>query len=392
MSVPRVDVLIAARNEEARLGECLDALRAQDYPAERLRVHVIDDRSTDRTASVAAERGVTVWRSPGRGQGAARNHGLAQSAGDLVGFLDAHCVPERSWVALLAASLDVADIGGAQGFIENTSVDPRVQAYLTASGMHANERVLEDTITGKRNIYPWMLGGNCMYRREAIAEAGGFNEHLEACEDVDLAWRVALLGYRFRYVPGAKVMHVDGRSWRGFVRKGLTYGRGAAQVAAMYRPDGAREKFAPAQVWSGRSGRWSSGLYYWLGYRQKEWQIRVTGGVPPAHRPASEALSRLRPPFQWTPGLALRISPDVVFWLREPEQASVIVHRPTRQRIVLDSAGDFIWRRLARGSARDQIVHELTGHYGIAPVTAASDLDDLVEELMAAGVIAAVTA
>ena len=35
-----------------------------------------------------------------------------------------------------------------------------------------------------------------MYRRAALNDAGYFNENLTACEDVDLAWRVVLLGYQ----------------------------------------------------------------------------------------------------------------------------------------------------------------------------------------------------
>ena len=50
--LPRIAVLVAARNEEARLGRCLDALLAQDYPADRIDIFVADDHSTDGTADV----------------------------------------------------------------------------------------------------------------------------------------------------------------------------------------------------------------------------------------------------------------------------------------------------------------------------------------------------
>lgn len=58
----RYGILIAARNEEAVLPYLLESLRAQDYPADRLRVFVVADNCTDRTAEVAALGGATVWR------------------------------------------------------------------------------------------------------------------------------------------------------------------------------------------------------------------------------------------------------------------------------------------------------------------------------------------
>ena len=50
--LPHVAVLVAARNEEDHLPRCLDALLAQDYPADRLHLYVADDHSADGTADV----------------------------------------------------------------------------------------------------------------------------------------------------------------------------------------------------------------------------------------------------------------------------------------------------------------------------------------------------
>ena len=123
-----------------------------------------------------------------------------------------------------------------------------------------------DTISGKRNLYPWILGGNSMYRREAVIEAGVFTESLRACEDVDLAWRVVLLGYQLNYVPSAKLVHYDCSSWHAFLKKGFHYGRGAGLLASIYAPHGGLNKFAPGRIWSTKRERLLSGLYLlgWL--------------------------------------------------------------------------------------------------------------------------------
>jgi chlorobactene glucosyltransferase len=49
---PHVTVVIPARDEEANIGHCLESLLAQDYPASRMRVIVVDDQSVDATAAI----------------------------------------------------------------------------------------------------------------------------------------------------------------------------------------------------------------------------------------------------------------------------------------------------------------------------------------------------
>ncbi|MBO0356434.1 glycosyltransferase [Hymenobacter sp. BT186] len=52
--LPRVSILIAARNEEAAIARCLTAIRQLNYPAHLLEVLLGDDASTDATSALAA--------------------------------------------------------------------------------------------------------------------------------------------------------------------------------------------------------------------------------------------------------------------------------------------------------------------------------------------------
>ena len=58
----RYAVLISARNEEAVIGQLVESLRGQDYPAEYLDVYVVADNCTDDTARVAGGAGAIVYR------------------------------------------------------------------------------------------------------------------------------------------------------------------------------------------------------------------------------------------------------------------------------------------------------------------------------------------
>lgn len=64
--LPSVAVVVAARDEEHTIGRCLDALLAQDYPAERLEIVVADDGSTDETAAVVRARIAALHRAAAR--------------------------------------------------------------------------------------------------------------------------------------------------------------------------------------------------------------------------------------------------------------------------------------------------------------------------------------
>ena len=57
----RYAVVIAARNEETVIGNLLDSIAAQDYPAELIRVFVVADNCTDGTAEVARRRGAFCY-------------------------------------------------------------------------------------------------------------------------------------------------------------------------------------------------------------------------------------------------------------------------------------------------------------------------------------------
>lgn len=57
----RYGILIGARNEEAVIGRLLDSIRANDYPADKVRVFVVAHNCTDRTAEIARSKGATVY-------------------------------------------------------------------------------------------------------------------------------------------------------------------------------------------------------------------------------------------------------------------------------------------------------------------------------------------
>ena len=85
---PTVSVIVPAFDAERFLGEALDGVLAQDYPAERVEVIVVDDGSTDATPQIAARYAaaddrIRVVHRPNGGQVAATNTALEHATGDV---------------------------------------------------------------------------------------------------------------------------------------------------------------------------------------------------------------------------------------------------------------------------------------------------------------------
>ncbi len=95
---PRFTVVVPAYNEEEFLGDCLDSLMKQDFDGD-YEVIVVDNNSTDRTAEIAASRGVTVVREENPGVCWARQCGTAQASGEIVISTDADTIFDQAWLS-----------------------------------------------------------------------------------------------------------------------------------------------------------------------------------------------------------------------------------------------------------------------------------------------------
>lgn len=99
-----VSVILPAKNEAEGLRRTLPALRQRMPGAELI---VVDDGSTDDTATVAAEHGATVLSSPySMGNGAAIKRGARAASGEVLVFMDADGQHDSASIAPLLAKLD----------------------------------------------------------------------------------------------------------------------------------------------------------------------------------------------------------------------------------------------------------------------------------------------
>ncbi|MCG8554500.1 MAG: glycosyltransferase [Proteobacteria bacterium] len=180
--LPRISVVVAARNEEKNLGRCLRALLSQTYLADRTQIVVVNDRSTDNTAVVLEEHRrqhsnfelVTIPSGTKRASPKkyALSKAISKASGDLIFTTDADCTPSPEWLADTVPLFgdNVGMVVGPAPFEEKDDPWNRVLALDNL----ANAVVSAGTVGW--NIGATCTGRNLAYRKEAFEEVGGFSE------------------------------------------------------------------------------------------------------------------------------------------------------------------------------------------------------------------------
>lgn len=112
---PPISVVIPCRNAEKTLGTCLASLKRQSHAPHE--IIVVDDASSDGTAGILREAGVSVVsRSEWGGAGVARSQGAARATGDIIAFLDSDCWAPDDWLEKILGAFDRdATLGGIGG-------------------------------------------------------------------------------------------------------------------------------------------------------------------------------------------------------------------------------------------------------------------------------------
>ena len=196
-------------------------------------VVMADNGSTDGVpeAAAAAGRGTLVRTGGNLGYGTAANHGAAYGSADWLVVVN----PDVEWApGSLDALVEAAGRhprGGAFGPLVQT---PDGRLYPSARALPSLGRGIGHALVGwawpgnpwtrayrqeaeavTERETGWLSGSCLLLRREAFDAVGGFDEgYFMFFEDLDLGERLAAAGWSSVYVPGSRVTHVGGHTWR----------------------------------------------------------------------------------------------------------------------------------------------------------------------------------
>jgi GT2 family glycosyltransferase len=217
-----VSIVVPTFNNARLLAQCLDSLAGLAYPREAIEIVVADNGSTDGTAGLLSSRYPHVKHTnlgENAGFAAACNRGASEASGEYLAFLNDDATVEPGWLDGLFAGLDA---GGEGAVCAASHIRSRDGREVEFSGASANLF----GVGRPRSAWGWpgsldmpgegshllfASGGAMLIHRRTFLDVGGFDPHFFAYfEDVDLGWRLWVLGHKVVYAPNAVVRHVGG--------------------------------------------------------------------------------------------------------------------------------------------------------------------------------------
>lgn len=231
---PRTSVTVAVctRNRAAQLPECLESLRALDYPGDRLDILVVDNAPSDESTRTIVERfpGFRYVCEPRPGLDWARNRAILESRGEIVAYTDDDVSVDPGWVrAVVSAFLQEAHAACVTGLVVPDEVDTDAQALFERYGGFGRgfeRQVFRVDVEGGHSaaqLYGgtgrFGTGANMAFRRSFFDEAGLFDPALDVGTpangggDLDMFFRVLKSGRALVYEPAATVRHRHRRDY-----------------------------------------------------------------------------------------------------------------------------------------------------------------------------------
>jgi cellulose synthase/poly-beta-1,6-N-acetylglucosamine synthase-like glycosyltransferase len=240
---PRVTIFVAAHNEEDVIQDCLENLMLVDYPADRMEVVPVNDRSSDRTREIID---AVAERFPGRirpfhrtggkpGKAAALKDATETVDTDFIIVFDADYMPSRGLIRRLMAPFFDPEVGAVMGRVVPLNVGANLLTRLLdlerSGGYQVDQQARMNL--GLVPQYGGTVGG---IRMSALRAVGGWHDDVLA-EDTDLTYRLLLGRWRTVYHNRAECYEEVPQSWSVRMRQIKRWSKGHNQ--AMVRHAGA---------------------------------------------------------------------------------------------------------------------------------------------------------
>lgn len=243
---PRVAILVPAWNEAAVIGSSIDRLLLLDYPADRLRIYVVDDASTDQTPDVVIAKGqenpgqVVHLRRKKGGEGKAHtlNHGLKQIlANDWMQALlimDADVIYEPDSLRKMTRHFADPEVGAVTAYIKEGSRPANwmkrfiAYEYITAqAAVRRSQNVL--------GAMACLAGGAQLHTRANLEKIGGQIDTSSLAEDTFTTFKTQLAGNKVVFDGNATVWAEEPADIDGLWKQRLRWARGNVQVSFRYK-------------------------------------------------------------------------------------------------------------------------------------------------------------
>jgi len=205
--LPTVSIIVAARNEEENILECIQSLDKLEYPEGLIEIILADDNSTDATGKIIDEfisdkpkfSKIIPTKAKGKlkGKTLAIANAIEFVSNEIILTTDADCTVSPTWAKRLASYYIDDRVALVNGITNQFEID-------NFSGMQSVDFIiLLSTASGTINIGKPMscIGNNMSYRKSVYEEVGGYeNLKFSVTEDFRLLMAIdKLKKYKILY-------------------------------------------------------------------------------------------------------------------------------------------------------------------------------------------------
>ena len=231
-------IIIASRNEEKFIENCIETLEDQEFDKSKYEIIVIDGQSEDNTVNIikklqAKNNNIALLSNPEKIASSAFNKGIEHSRGQYVFILGAHAVYPPNFIrksinTIIANNVDC--VGGRNINIGKGSLG-EVYAAVRNTAFGGG---LSPYRYSKRMQYVSTVAFGC-YTREVLKRVGGFNVSLVKNQDNDLNKRIIQIGGRILFDPDIEFYYFTRDSLKGIFKQMFGYGFWEAKLIKIDR-------------------------------------------------------------------------------------------------------------------------------------------------------------
>ncbi|MFL2982934.1 MAG: glycosyltransferase [Candidatus Neomarinimicrobiota bacterium] len=224
-----ISIITPTYNRADELGHLLDSISNQSINLDNVQCVISDDGSNDNTKRLIknwqekAKFDIIYINQNNQGPGAARNHGLEKSSGDLILFIDSDCEAHPQWIEKIIleyANNPFDACGGPDGAkndftLLQKAIDYSMTSFFTTGGMRGHsEKMLA-------KFYP--RTHNMGITRKIFDTIGGFGD-LRHGQDIEYSNRIRKSGAKIKFIKDALVYHRRRTSLMQFIRQVFNWG------------------------------------------------------------------------------------------------------------------------------------------------------------------------
>lgn len=225
-----VSVIIPTYREWEILNRCLKSLEHQSFPQSQFEIIIVNnDPDCPLPKSMVLPANCQLLTEAKPGSYAARNSGLKLAKGEIIGFTDSDCIPDKDWIK------------NAVDFLHSNSEFTRVAGPVDVIKKSTNATVVEKYNQIYSFPQKWLIrhgGGsvtaNLFAYKFVFDKAGGFDESLMSMGDKYWGMKAQEAGFRIGYADNVIVSH-PARNLAELIKKEKRHG-GAVKQNPQVRP------------------------------------------------------------------------------------------------------------------------------------------------------------